>query len=209
MAVRATGRADRNRLCALLTAAFRDDPLKLWMYESRARYERRSPHAWRALVAWRLAHGIVLTDPERRGVALWDPPRPPGSGDRAGGLALGLRLALALGRRVTAVDRGLADVQRLRPAAAHWYLAALATDEAYRRRGIASALLRAVLSRCDAEDHIAWLECSRERNLSLYASHGFEVVRRLHIRPDGPPLWVMRRLPRPGLPAGPEREPRQ
>ncbi len=62
-------------------------------------------------------------------------------------------------------------------------------------RGIGSALLRPVLTRCDREGVPAYLEASSERNRALYARHGFEVVERIELPGGGPPMWRMWREP--------------
>ncbi len=62
-------------------------------------------------------------------------------------------------------------------------------------RGVGSALLREVLTQCDAEGLPAYLESSNERNLTLYRRHGFEVIEELRLGRSGPLLWLMWREP--------------
>jgi GNAT superfamily N-acetyltransferase len=62
-------------------------------------------------------------------------------------------------------------------------------------RGIGSAMMFPVLSRCDAEGVPAYLEASSPRNRGLYERHGFEVSEEFEIGPGAPPLWRMWRSP--------------
>jgi GNAT superfamily N-acetyltransferase len=62
-------------------------------------------------------------------------------------------------------------------------------------RGIGSALLGAVLERCDREGVPAYLEATCERNRDLYARHGFTLRDEVRL-PEGPTLWPMWREPR-------------
>jgi hypothetical protein len=48
------------------------------------------------------------------------------------------------------------------------------------------------LARSDAAGLPAYLESSKEKNLSFYRRHGFEVVGHIAI-PNGPALWPMLR----------------
>jgi ribosomal protein S18 acetylase RimI-like enzyme len=77
----------------------------------------------------------------------------------------------------------------------HWYLFILGTEQAAQGRGWGSALLAEMLARVDADGMSAYLESSSERNLALYARHGFEVTDEVAI-PGGPRVWPMWREPR-------------
>ena len=49
----------------------------------------------------------------------------------------------------------------------------------------------------DAEGAPAYLECSKERNVSFYARFGFKVTKELNTVIGGPRIWLMWREPRP------------
>ncbi len=57
--------------------------------------------------------------------------------------------------------------------------------------------MRAVLHEVDAEGLPAYLESSKESNLSFYNQHGFEVTGEIHTPRGGPTLWLMWRHARP------------
>ncbi|MBI1198873.1 MAG: GNAT family N-acetyltransferase [Phenylobacterium sp.] len=78
----------------------------------------------------------------------------------------------------------------------HDYLYFLGVRPEYQGLGVGSRLLRARTERLDAERRPAFLETGNERTLSLYRSHGFEVIDQYRPRGDGPQMWALWREPR-------------
>jgi ribosomal protein S18 acetylase RimI-like enzyme len=76
----------------------------------------------------------------------------------------------------------------------HYYLQFIGVRPECQGSGIGSALLRAVLYRCDLEGAAAYLEAD-ERSKLLYLKHGFEATAELSL-PKGPSVWPMWRAPR-------------
>lgn len=76
----------------------------------------------------------------------------------------------------------------------HYYLQFIGVQPERQGTGIGSALLRAVLNRCDLEGVAAYLEAD-ERSRLLYMKHGFEATAELML-PRGPSFWAMWRAPR-------------
>lgn len=77
----------------------------------------------------------------------------------------------------------------------HWYLATIGTSSAGRGGGYGKALLRSRLDRCDAEGLPAYLESSKEDNISYYQRFGFDVTGEIRIPHGGPTVWAMWREP--------------
>jgi len=106
--------------------------------------------------------------------------------------------------RIVSATRAVLVIERHHPAKPHFYLSVVGTDPEQQGGGIGSALLTPVLERCDLDQTAAYLESSKESNLSFYARHGFAVTKRIEL-PEGPPLWLMWREPpgrRRGHPGG-------
>ena len=76
----------------------------------------------------------------------------------------------------------------------HYHLQFIGVHPECQGAGIGSALLRAVLDRCDREGAAAYLEAD-ERSKLLYLKHGFEASGELRL-PKGPSFWPMWRAPR-------------
>lgn len=75
----------------------------------------------------------------------------------------------------------------------HYYLQFIGVRPERQGTGIGSALLRAVLDRCDLEGAAAYLEAD-ERSKFLYLKHGFEATGELRL-PKGPSFFPMWRAP--------------
>lgn len=189
-------RTEEARLLARrLCDAFRDDPVQRWLFPRAAAYERRGLANFELVVRRTAEVGVVHTTLGLEGAALW---LPPGRDllDGPGGSLFAWRSLLLLRGAVVRGARFLAALAQHHPREGHWYLPVLGTAPEHQRRGVASALLRAMLVRSDAEGVSAYLECSKQRNLSFYARHGFEVLGPLRAE-GGPMVWPMLRRPRP------------
>lgn len=193
---------DYGPLAEVLARAFYDDPVTAWFYPDA---ERRMRHA-RRFFAIRLrqleGHGLLYTTSERSGASLWAPPGQWRENLRQSLMQLPMLPVLL--PRIVRCTRAVREIERHHPAAPHYYLSVVGTDPEQQGGGVGSALLAPVLQRCDETQTAAYLESSKESNLSFYARHGFAVTKRIEL-PEGPPLWLMWREPpgrRTGHPAG-------
>ena len=77
----------------------------------------------------------------------------------------------------------------------HYFLWFVAVVPDAQGHGLGAQLMAPVLARCDLERTPAYLEATSERNATLYARHGFEVIG--EITPSGgPTMYPMWREPR-------------
>ncbi len=98
------------------------------------------------------------------------------------------------GRRFGVARRLGAVLERQHPPEGHYYLGTVGVAPDRQRQGLGSALIAPVLERCDVEGVPAYLECSREDNVSFYALLGFSVREAITFE-GGPMLWLMDRPP--------------
>lgn len=192
--VREARAQDAPVLARALCDAFRDDPVQRWLFPGDAAYAGRGLANFELMVRRTLEVGVVHTTAGLEGAALW---LPPGRDlmERPGGSAFAWRSLLLLRGAIVRGARFFGELARQHPRTPHWYLPVLGTAPEHQRRGVASALLRALLERSDAEGLPAYLESSKERNVPFYAQHGFEVVGTLRAE-NGPTVWPMLRPPR-------------
>lgn len=185
---------DVRELSRVLARAFDDDPVMSWFFPDP---RRRLAHS-RRFFAQR-ARGLVRqeecwTTADLAAAALWAAPerwrvRP------LEALAMA-RFLPSFGRRIGQVLAAIERIEQAHPPEPHYYLAVLGTEPARQGEGLASALLQPVLESCDVDEIPAFLESSKERNIAFYARHGFRVTGEVAL-PDGPPVWLMWRDPRP------------
>ncbi|HEX5403042.1 MAG TPA: GNAT family N-acetyltransferase [Pseudonocardiaceae bacterium] len=190
------GRSDVRTVAAVLSRAFRDDPVMAYLLP-RERDRRRIPALFAATSRWYYMHHeateIVWDGGEVRGAAVW---APPGQWSPSLGRQL---LALpsvsnALRSRTGAASALYAASAKVHPLAPHWYLAAIGVDPVAQGNGYGGALLRSRLTRCDEVGAPAYLEASKHANIAYYERFGFEVHEKITVQ-DGPTTWGMWREP--------------
>lgn len=98
--------------------------------------------------------------------------------------AAGMDRARELGRRLAANH----------PSVPHAHLQFLGVSSAAQGQGVGSAVLKETLAPLDASGTVGYLEASTERNVALYARHGFEVTGEFDL--PGLHFWCMTRIPR-------------
>jgi ribosomal protein S18 acetylase RimI-like enzyme len=128
------------------------------------------------------------------GAALWSPPGVPVvEPERAEDF--GQALADACGEDADRVFQVAGMIDEHAPAGSYYYLHFLGVRAERQGQGIGSALLREVLTHCDARGIPAYLDATSEDNRRLYERHGF-VVREAYSPRGCPPLFAMWREPR-------------
>ncbi len=207
---------EAHELSRTLAAAFFDDPVMHWVLPDPRRRRELLPGYCGLDVLDVLDNGVAMATTDHAAVGLWATPDPPpetrghddatpttatpkGYGkdatppnDRA---ALTSELERVTEEYHPAACALFDLMKQHRPTTPHYYLALLGTRPEHQGRGLGSALLAPVLTRCDGEGAPAYTESSNPRNIRLYERHGFEVIDELTL-PDGPPLWPMWREPR-------------
>ena len=190
--------SDTEVLVPMLVRAFCDDPVASFMFIDESSRPRALKRFFKIqLRGDYLRTGEVWTTEERSGAAIWGPPSKPRPGMRDLFRVLPLLPELMPLRHMRDALRALFVVESERPTVPHWYLATLGTDPVVQGHGVGSTLLSSMLDRIDAEGAPAYLECSKERNVSFYARFGFNVTKELKTVIGGPRIWLMWREPRP------------
>ena len=181
--VRAATHADWADVVRVMAVAFDDDPVTRWLVpEGRSldpffRAHIRTADNAAQSIDLALVDGVVM------GAAIWQEPgyRVPTWRQLAAIPVYARALGRHLGRGATVESL----MHRTRPHEEFWYLAGVGAVR--RGQGIGSALLRHRLDRIEGP---AYLESSKQENISLYERFGFEQRDPIRV-PGGPELWPM------------------
>ena len=186
--VRPATAADVRPLSAVLGRAFEDDPPFVWMLPDDSSRQARTSRFFGTVVRTEaLALGAVevaCLDGVIVGGTIWYPPGLWTPGVRLRTL---LGFIRALGRRLRPAAALEQAMVRVHPRAPHWYLFAIGVEPAHQGSGVAGALLRSRLARCDQAGEPAYLESSKLTNVPLYQHFGFEPSASMPL-PDGVPV---------------------
>ena len=185
---------DAAAMSRTLASAFRDDPVFGWCMPDAHTRDRHLAPWFRVVVDALLEHEETYCTEDAAGAALWVP---------AGVAPLTEEQEADLGA-VTS-DIGEAELARIaaltgvmeahHPHDPHLYLWFVGVHASRQGQGWGGRLLESRLTRADEQAVPSYLEATSERNRTLYARHGFEVIGELSV--DGsPPMWQMWRDPR-------------
>ena len=183
----------------VLARAFFDDPMTVYIVPDEEKRRRHLPWFFRLAARYGHPYGESFTTPHNvEGAAIWLPP-----GDNMTSLLRMVRLGLLLTPlkfglpafvRFMKVTNHLEHLHKRDVPTEHWYLFVLGVEPERQGQGVGGTLIQPVLERADHDGLPCYLETSKERNVTFYRKHGFEVVVEGHVG-DSPPYWTMKRDP--------------
>lgn len=177
-----------------LARAFHDDPLICHLLRNEAARPRKMPRLFTLLLRLGLPYGGCDVTSGYEAAAIW---RPPGHWHMPlwQYLANAGELLGVFGAGALQVMQTMDLVEKHHPKLPHWYLQAIGTDTAKQGKGFGGIIMRHRLEAVDAAGLPAYLESSKDTNIPIYQSFGFELRGEIRI-PDGPVLYPMWREPR-------------
>lgn len=197
--VRLAQKADVKALSRTLGRAFFDDPVMMWMFPDDKQRAKGLPRMWATMTRHHYLAGggveIATRGPDVGAAAAWDPPGR-WKQSRLEGLRMLPAFVLAFGSRLRGAQAVEDMMKERHPEDPHWYLFAIGSDPTVRGAGFGQALMRSRLDRCDTEHAPAYLESSKQENVSYYMRFGFEVTGEIQLPNGGPKMWPMWRAAR-------------
>ena len=196
MNVRKATKDDIPAMAAAMARAFHDDPIVNWVFRDPVRRPKYTRRYFGGRARMLIGQEEIYTVGDGHAAAMWARPNEWHDPPLRSLKELAILAPGVPARRMPQTMRGLIQIEQKHPKPPHWYLAVLGTDPDHQGNGIASALMRPVLDECDRLEIPAYLETGTERNVGFYTRHGFKVTEELRL-PNGPPVWLMWRDPRP------------
>lgn len=180
----------------VMARSFDDDPVWTWVCQNPVKRRAHVGSLFAELVRTQVQAGNGYTTANEDGVAVWAPPK-----QWQGTFGQTLRCVVPAIRSIGAPHvlsrlSVLSRLDKIHPTEPHWYLAYLATDPAMQGKGVGTAVMQPILDECDRTGLPAFLESSKESNLSYYARFGFAVTNKVDLPGGCPPMWQMWRDPR-------------
>ena len=139
-----------------------------------------------------MPHGFGHVDSEHMGASMWLPSNV--SKDIPLLKSLDIAAAMIKTGGLTSLIRGLnydVGMAKREPTEAHYYLYAIGTTPVGRGKGVGGMMMEAGLTVVDDNRMPAYLESSKESNVSFYRRYGFEVIEEYSPALGCPPLWLM------------------
>jgi ribosomal protein S18 acetylase RimI-like enzyme len=190
--VKTATEADVQPVLDTIVLAFATDPTWRWNYPTPHEYLEHFPEFVRIYGGKAFDHETAYYVNDFAGAALWLPPEVHPDEDAL----------VALFQETFSEERleeawvVLKQLDSYQPDEPFWHLPVIGVEPTQQRKGYGTALLRHVLTRCDHENTLAYLESSNPENIPLYARHGFEIMGMIQ-EEAMPPLIPMLREPQP------------
>jgi len=182
----------------MLARAFYDDPLSVYLVPNDAKRARLLPWLYERIVRYGAMYNgeLLTTSGSVEGLALWLPPGLPHTPMlrlARSGLALApLKFGLESIGRFMAANTVEHKRAKLAPEP-HWYLWVIGVEPGRQGRATGTSLIEPILRRADTDGTPCYLETHKERNVTFYNKHGFQVVASGNVPKDGPPYWCLKR----------------
>jgi GNAT superfamily N-acetyltransferase len=193
--VRLATEADRPRLLRALAEAFYDDPAMGWVFRDDGRRLEQLERVF-GYFGDRLwfDSDLTYTTDAVAGASLWVEPERWHVGTLRELLMLPGMISSVGVRDLPRMLRFISVMESRHPRERHYYLPVIGVAPSWQGKGIGTALLAPMLTRCDREGMPAYLEASSPRNRACYERNGFRVTGEMRVS-DSPPVWSMWREP--------------
>lgn len=172
----------------ILTCAFQDDPLLVYLYPDPLKRKIESDIVWEFSILQGILYGEVnITSSDIEGVAVWlaHPLKDQKTKEQSKAInrrmrKVGREMFSSLGPIFTEKYNNWAQMivslQIEHASFPHWELAILGVDPMHQGKGYASMLIRAKLRELDKQNLSCYLHTENEKNVKFYEYFGFKLI---------------------------------
>ena len=193
---RAAVKDDAGPISEMLGRAFFDDPMMCFVLPDESTRPVTMPRLFKLMFKLALPHGACDVTNGFEAATLW---RPPGKWHIPfyQYITNGPEFRAIFGVRGGLRAMSIMDfVEKHHPKEPHYYLQVIGSDPAKQGKGYGGVAMRRHLAVADAAHMPCYLESSKETNIPIYRSFGFEVTGEMRVPRDGPTLYPMWRKAR-------------
>lgn len=187
---------DAGPISETLGRAFHDDPAMCHVLPDESTRPQKLPRLFRLMFKLGLPYGACDVTNGFEAVALWRPPSQwhiPFYQYITNGAEF---LNVFGGRGALHVMTVMDHIEKQHPKEPHYYLQAIGTDPAKQGKGYGGVVMRRHLAVADEARMPCYLESSKDTNIPIYQSFGFEVTGEIRLPGGGPLIWPMWRKAR-------------
>ncbi len=186
--VRKLRSGDHRIAGGIIGSSFADDPVNNWIFGNES-----GMSSYYTLVARKLylvrGYGHCIDDDA---CTLW---LPPGISKEIPLLfSLDIAASMTIHSGCASIIRGTrldSALKKKRPVEPHHYLFAIGARPARQGKGLGGSVMAAGLKCVDEDRMPAYLESSKESNVSFYQRFGFELLEKTIPADGSPPMWLM------------------
>ena len=193
-------RKDLGRLAKIAADAYLDYPLH--NYFTKGKYDEKASRLLMQISLKTMTDdAIIYADSEDlNGFAIWLPLGFTGSKTLPflmnGGIGLILHSGPGIIGRLLTYETFAMKLKETYTDHVDWYLYNLSVSRKAQGKGIASKLLRPMLTFCDQENMVCYLETNKETNVSLYQHYDFQLAEQKLVPKSGVMHYAMTRKPK-------------
>lgn len=186
-----------DRLAQVLAEAMFQDPMYYYISNDKELNLRYFTTFWKAVLAYTIKFGIVLTTEDLKGAVCLLPPYKTDF-SFVNLLRTGFKIPLSVFRfpypkmkKTMDILIGLGRYQNQTIPEPHWYLLAIGVKPEDQGKGIGGSLLRELAGVIGKDGKAVYLETETAKNVQLYQKYGFEVVNEIIIEEHNLKYYLM------------------
>lgn len=191
---------DIDKLAEIAADAYKDYPLHNWF--TKGKYNKKaSKIIMKISLKTMFKDAVIYSDSEElNGFAIWLPFGFTGSKTIPfllnGGIKLIFTAGIGIIKRLITYEKNAMKLKEKYTKNIDWYLYNLSIKKDSQGKGIASKLLKPMLSFCDNEQMVCYLETNKESNVSLYEHFDFTLDEKYLIPKSNVWHYAMTRKPK-------------
>ena len=194
-------RLDENQIIStsiILGRAFKDNPLSIYRIPDISERFKKLKFLFEFAIRYGVLFGEVYgTSPNLEGIAGWIPFEKVYQSTedqiRSGGKKIVSEFGMDFIKKQYSLQKFLDAIHKRNASFPHLYLYALGVDPRFQSKGYGSYLLKAMFEKVDKTRIPIYLETDKEKNVSFYQKHEFELMEKAPIPNTDIPVWAMLR----------------